>query len=88
MASDLLLHLLSMVRAELPQVPHETWLRIERNLRGEHGGQETYIPRRRKASLLERLEAAQQADADMTTEEIAAKLGISVRHARRIKKNG
>jgi len=86
MAGDVLLELLRRVQGEIPGVPAERWAAIEAALRADYGGDEHYISRRSKAALLERLEAASAEDVGLTVAELAARLQISVRHARRLKR--
>lgn len=86
MSGDVLIHLLRMVQAELPAVPPEKWAAIEQALRAEHGGAEHYIARRSKASLLGQLDAAVQQDQDMTAAQLAQRLGVTVRHAKRLRR--
>ena len=86
MAGDVLLDLLRRVRAELPGVAPDRWAAIEQSLRAEYGGGEHYIARRSKGTLLGQIEQAAAAQAEISTGELARQLGVSVRHARRLRR--
>lgn len=86
MASDVLIELLRRVQGELPGIPPERWAAIEAALRADYGGDEHYISRRSKATLLGRLQAATAEDRELSAVDLAARLQISVRHARRLKR--
>lgn len=81
--SDRLFDILAQARAEMPDAPADYWQRLEQFLRERAGGRRLYVnaPSTKK-SRIEAIAAA-GADADMTL--IAARLGISVRHAIRLK---
>jgi hypothetical protein len=85
MSGDVIRRLLEIARADLPSVPDEKWRAIEQAMRGEHGGTAAYIARQAKGTHLARLEAAAEIDADMTHRQVAQLLGVSVRHARRLR---
>lgn len=86
MAGDLLLELLRRLQTEVTGVPPERWRAIEDALRAEYGGEEYYVGRRRKATLLARMESAAQADGELSAAQLADHLQVSVRHARRLKR--
>jgi len=72
-----------MLRAEMPEISDETWERIKRGLSAAAGGSPVYVPIYRKRDHLEKLALmSESADAQM----ISKALGISVRHARRLKR--
>lgn len=81
--ADNLKDILDIARREAPDVPEEAWGRIERALRLDFGGQRPYIAAQKKRAHLEALAAA---SSNLDAARLAAKLGISVRHMRRIKK--
>lgn len=81
------LHLiLQAIRQDLPSVPAETWMRLERNLRDNLGGREHYIAARAKRRHLDRLQAAMSADAAATNAELAQRLGLSVSRVQQLKR--
>ena len=86
MPGDVLIDLLRRVQGELPGVPPERWAAIEAALRADYGGDEHYISRRSKATLLGRLQAASAEDRELSAADLAERLQISVRHARRLKR--
>ena len=86
MSGDVLIQLLRMIQAEVPGVPASKWAAIEQALRAEHGGGEHYIARRSKASMLAQLEAAQTVETEMTAAQLAERLGVTVRHAKRLRR--
>jgi hypothetical protein len=85
MAGDVVRQLLDIARADLPGVPEEKWQAIEQAMRGELGGAAGYIARHAKGTHLARLEAAAAVDSEMTHRQVADLLGVSVRHARRLR---
>lgn len=82
MRGDSLSDLLDVVRAEAGLDP-ETARRVELVIRDRFSGAAVYIQSRRKRSHLEQLQALPDG---LTNEEIAARLGISDRHARRLRR--
>lgn len=82
--SDNLFLFLSFVRAEMPEISDEAWDKIKRIFSDHHGGERLYVPaHNRKRSHLEAIaEAGEQATAD----QLAKLTGVSVRHARRLKR--
>lgn len=84
MSTDNLFFFLDMVRAEMPEVPDEAWARIKRALSDKTGGDRVYVPTiSKKRSHLEALAELNEAT---TTQQISKMLGVSVRHARRLKR--
>lgn len=86
MDADLIALTLKAIRAELPDVPEETWARLERNLRQQHGARDHWVARRAKRARLGELEAALQANADASATELAQMLGVSVRRYYQLRK--
>lgn len=86
MSGDVLIELLRRVQAEVPGVPAHRWRAIEEALRADYGGGEHYIGRRSKATLLARLEDAAAGAAELSAVDLARRLQVSVRHARRLKR--
>lgn len=83
MSTDNLNVILGMIRAELPDDQKATLDQIKRLIGVHAGGVRVYVPTApRKRSHLEKL-AELGADAD--AQQIAKMLGVSVRHARRLK---
>lgn len=85
MAGDAISETLAIVRELLPNAPRELLEHIEALARAQQGGRRGYIGRRSKSTHLDRLEAAMAADADITNEQLAQMLGISVRQVQRYK---
>lgn len=81
--SDNLFALLAMVRAEMPEVPDEAWEKIKRMLGAEAGGRNVYVPSYRPRSRIQALQTAAE-ETDAAT--LAKMLGVTVQHARRMKK--
>ena len=77
------IYVLAVARELLPEVPEERWGRIEREIRNRYGADRHYIARYPKRS---RLEALAEADAEAGSAKLAKMLGVSVQHARRLKK--
>ena len=73
-----------MIRAELPEEQHATLDQIKRLIGTRAGGGHVYVPAvSRKRDHLEKLaELGEAADAQL----ISKVLGVSVRHARRLKR--
>lgn len=73
-----------MIRAELPEEQHATLDQIKRLIGTHAGGGHVYVPAvSRKRDHLEKLaELGEAADAQL----ISKVLGVSVRHARRLKR--
>lgn len=84
MAGDNLFDILDMVRAELPfKVSDEAWAAFKLQLSRAAGGERAYVPAQRKRCHLEAMaEMGEEADA----QRISKLLGVSVRHARRLKR--
>lgn len=81
MADDLR-EILDIARLNLPEVSPETWSRLERAIRLNFGAQRVYIASQKKGRHLAALESSAENDAA----KIAAMLGVTVQHARRLKK--
>lgn len=84
MASDNLFVIFAMIRAELPDEQRATLDQIKRLIGIHAGGGNVYVPSpSSKRNRLERLaELGESADAQT----ISKMLGVSVRHARRLKR--
>lgn len=82
MADDLR-DIIDQARRDCPEVPEHAWANIERSIRANFGASKPYIAAQRKRSHLETLA---EMDANASAEQIAQKLGITVRYARQIKK--
>lgn len=86
MAGDVLSEMLAIVRAANPEIPADRWHSIELALRMSFGGDRHYINRRSKATLLDCLEIADQADYASSNEKLSQLLGVSVRRVQQIKR--
>ena len=85
MAGDNLFAILGMIRAELGDaVTDETWAQLKRLLADRAGGGRVYVPR--PSSKTARLEALAQASDDIDNTRLAQLLGVSVRHAKRLRR--
>lgn len=83
MASDSFINVLNAIRLEFDDVPEEAWTRIMRAVVREAGGQSLYVPRQKKRSHIEILAAAGE---DLTVEQLAKILGVTVRRVNQLKK--
>lgn len=83
MAGDNLFALLGMIRADLPEIPDSAWERIRHMLSDAAGGRDVYVPTARKQAHLEALAAADEAASNA---ELSMKLGVTVRHVKRLKR--
>lgn len=83
MASDNLFVILAMIRAELPDEQKATLDQIKRLIGTHAGGVRLYVPAHKKRNHFEALAAA---GVQATAEQLAKKLGVSVRHAQRLKR--
>lgn len=81
--ADNLKEMLEIARREAPEVPDAAWARIEQALRINYGGERPYIAARRKRR---HLDAIADADADLDSETLSAKLGVTVRRVQQLKK--
>lgn len=81
MADDLR-EIIDIARHSMPDVPDETWSRLEQIVRLNFGAQRAYIASQKKGRHLALLESAGEEDAN----KIASMLGVTVQHARRLKK--
>lgn len=86
MSGDTLIEMLAIVRATAPDLPADRLNAIEAAIRESHGGRDNYIARRAKRTHLETLERAAAVDMDLTAQQLAQMLGVSVRHAKRLKR--
>lgn len=87
MAGDNLFAILAMIRAEMPEVPDEAWDKIKRMLGAEAGGERVYVPKTDwRAAQLARMDALDAADQAASAAQISSLLGVSVRHARRLRR--
>lgn len=84
MSTDNLFAILAMVRAEMPDISDASWEKIQRLIGTHVGGGHVYVPAasRKRAHLEKLAELGEAADAQM----ISKVLGVSVRHARRLKR--
>lgn len=82
---DTLADLLALVRAEMPEIPDAVWRRVAEIAGANYGGSRVYVRSEKKRRHLETLAAM---DDHEDLRKIAAKLGVSVRHARRYKNLG
>lgn len=82
MADDLK-DILDQARRDCPDVPDHAWMKIENSIRQNYGGRPRYIAAKPKKTRLEQLA---QLDADATAEQIAQKLGVTVQHARYLRR--
>jgi hypothetical protein len=85
-SGDTLVEMLAIVRATAPDLPADRLLQIEAAIREAYGGRDNYIARRAKRTHLETLERAAAMDMDLTAQQLADMLGVSVRHAKRLKR--
>lgn len=83
MADDLR-EVLDLAKRNMDDVPPEVWARFEQLVRLNFGASRLYIASQKKGRHLALLESLPNADADA----LAQKLGVSVRHARRLKRLG
>jgi len=83
MASDNLFAIIGMLRAEMPDVPDEVFDRLRAMLSANYGGERPYVPTQPKRSRLEDLAAAGD---ECDSQRLAGILGVSVRHAQRLKR--
>lgn len=81
MADDLR-EVLEQARRDCPEIPAHAWERIARSIRANFGASRIYVAAHHKRTHLDQLA---EMDADATAEAIADKLGITVRHARRLR---
>lgn len=82
-SGDSLREILDMARRELPDVPADVWSRLEGLIRNNFGTERIYIAAQRKR---QKLDALAQADQAAGVDALAQMLGVSVRHARRLKR--
>ena len=80
---DKLQELIDIARRECPEIPEAALARMVRAIRWNLGTRTLYVPALRKRIQLDALDEASQ---EASSEEIAKKLGVSVRTARRLKR--
>ena len=78
--------ILHAIKADLPGVPDETWLHLERRLRNELGGRPHFIAKQAKRNRLADLEVALTADAMASNAELSHKMGVSVSRVQQLKR--
>lgn len=84
MAGDNLFAILGMIRAELgAEVSDAAWGRLMHMLRDHAGGTRPYVPSQPKRSRLDALAAC---DAEASADEVARKLGVSVRRVNQLRR--
>lgn len=83
MAGDTLREIIEAARREMPDVPDHVWAAFERITRQGYGAQRIYIAALKKRRHLEALQAAQESQDEISSQEVARVLGVSVRQARR-----
>ncbi|MBI4997845.1 MAG: hypothetical protein HZC22_13325 [Rhodocyclales bacterium] len=83
-SGDGLQALLEMAMREMPDVPTEVWTRFAALASLNFGGGEIYV--RAGYRQRSRLEALAQVEADISAAQLAEKLGVSVRHAKRLRR--
>lgn len=81
---DNLRDLIELAKREMPGVPPEAWEKFLALAGNHYGGSKVYVnaPNRKRAKL----ELLAQLDADLDAADLAKKLGISLRHAQRLKR--
>lgn len=82
---DNLYFILGMIRAELPEIPDESWDRLRRMISDAAGGERVYVPKHPKRSHLQMIADAGE---DATAGQLAKILGVSVRTVQRLKQLG
>lgn len=83
---DNLADVIELARREMPDVPPEVWQRFAILASLNFGASKIYIPSQRKRHHLTSIEAMAAENQAESAEAIARLLGISVRHARRLKR--
>lgn len=83
---DNLFDLIELARREMPDIPPEVWQRFAVLASLNFGASKIYIPSQKKRHHLNNIEAMAQEKETESAEAIARLLGISVRHARRLKR--
>lgn len=81
--ADNLFVILSMIKAEMPEVSDEAWEKIKRMLSDRVGGERAYVPLQPKRSKLEMLA---DVDAAASNAVLAQKLGVSVSRIKQLKR--
>lgn len=85
MASDNLFEILAMIRAELPEEQRATLDQIKRLIGTHVGGDRVYVPSPRPHKR-SHLEALAEMSADVSAQQIAKILGVSVSRAYQLKR--
>ena len=80
--ADDLREILEQAKRDCPDIPPHAWAALERSIRTNFGASRAYIAAQKKGRILAELEASGERDAAA----IAAKLGVTVQYARRLKK--
>lgn len=80
--ADSLRAMLAAARRAQPDLPEEAWSKMEQAIRQQFGGQDHYIAAQRKRERHVQLDKNPEAD----VQKLAAMLGVSVRHVRRLKR--
>lgn len=81
--ADNLFALLAAIRREIPEVQDAAWDRLMHLLSDRAGGTRPYVPSQTKRTRLEALAAC---DADASADELARKLGVSVRRVNQLRR--
>lgn len=82
---DDLSEILDLARREIEGVPDDVWLQLDGLIRRAFGTQRIYIAAQRKRQRLEQLAQLQQAEVAADTQRLAQVMGVTPRHARRLK---
>lgn len=84
MSCNNLFVILGTLRAEMPEISDDTWERIKSGICKQAAGERVYVPAyNKKRSHLETIESAGD---DATPRQLSKLLGVSVVHARRLKR--
>lgn len=84
MSCNNLFAILGMMRAEMPEISDDTWERIKSGICKHAAGERVYVPAyNKKRSHLETIESVGD---DATPRQLSKLLGVSVVHARRLKR--
>lgn len=81
MADDLR-EIIDIAKRGMPDVPAETWSRLEQIIRLNFGAQRAYIASQKKGRHLALLESTNEQDA----EKVAQMMGVSVRRVQQLKR--
>lgn len=83
---DNLADLIDLARREMPDIPPDVWHRFTVLASLNFGASKIYIPSQKKRHHLQTIEAMAAQNEAESADAIAKLLGISVRHARRLKR--